>query len=137
MTTLMALPVLFQGMDAGDFILAATSVLTVLGAFATLVWNHRRDRNQPVVDAVTAEQGRAELRKMVDETNSYRDYRIWQLEAYLDLDREWHRDVVAKFDKVLTILIATRADALPPDIDFSQLRLPLPPQVPEPPRRGH
>lgn len=125
------------GMDNGDIILTGTSIVTVLGAVLTLVWEHRRDKNKPALDEVSTAQGRAELKRMVDETNSYRDYRIWQLEGYLDLDREWHREVVTQFTKLLDVLITMdREGHVPADIAFSDFRLPEPPRVPEPPRRG-
>lgn len=124
-------------MTGGEVILAVTTIVSVVIAAFALVREWRRDRLKPAVDAADAEQKvadrdqlRATIKQMADETNRARDYRIWQLEAYLDMDRSWHRKMTSLVENLIEALNTElgKSGGHLPDFD-----IPDPPGIPEPP----
>lgn len=125
-------------MAAESIVLYATSIAASVVAAGALIRQWRAERNKPAVDAATAGQAqanedhlRATIKQMADETNKSRDYRIWQLEGYIDLDRRWHREMIVLLEGLvdqLRLELATTGRTLP------DVHIPEPPAIPEPPR---
>lgn len=119
-------------------VLYATSGTASAVAVAALIRQWRAERNKPAVDDATAAQARANeehlratVKQMADETNRSRDYRIWQLEGYIDLDRRWHREMIILLEGLvdqLRLELASTGRTLP------DVNIPDPPTIPEPPR---
>jgi hypothetical protein len=116
----------------------AATILVALVTAIALIREWRRDRGKPAVDAAQADQMladkdtlRATIEKMAAETHRSRDFRIWQLEGYVDLDRSWHRKMITLVEYLIELLraeLAKNGGALP------VIDVPLPPEIPEPPR---
>jgi hypothetical protein len=120
-----------------SLVLVGTSVTASVAAVGAVLRQWRSDRNKPVADAATADKAKAEeehlratVKSMAEETNRSRDFRVWQLENYIDLDRLWHREVIVLLEGLIDQLrleLATTGRTLP------DVHLPPPPPVPEPP----
>lgn len=125
-------------MAVESLVLVGTSITASAVAAGALIRQWRSDRNKPIVDSATAEKTKAEeehlratVKAMADETNRSRDYRIWQLEGYIDLDRRWHREMIILLEGLvdqLRLELASTGRTLP------DVNIPDPPTIPEPPR---
>jgi hypothetical protein len=124
-------------MTGAELILGATTIVSCVVAATALAHQWIQDRRKPALDTAHAEQLvadkdtlRAEIKKMAEETNRSRDYRIWALEGYIDLDRLWHREVIELLEGLVGQLRRelARTGRTLPDID-----LPPPPEIPAPP----
>lgn len=110
---------------------AVAALISAIGAVSVVL----RERHKPTLDKTQDEKYRAEIKRMSDETNAKRDYRIWQLEGYIDLDRGWHRDVIGLFEQLAAVLQQLQdAGLIPADMNIPDVTFPPPPSVPEPPR---
>lgn len=118
------------------YIPAFAALLTSIGALFAVVSKMHQDRKKPALDESNSEVARETVRKMINANNYYRDVRMWQLEGYVDLDREWHRSVITQFRSLLDLLRELRDNGtLPAHIPIPDAP-PPPPVVPEPPPRG-
>lgn len=115
----------------------ATTIMSLSVAAVASVRAWVTPRRQAKIEDKTADQLsadsdqiRAEIKKMADETNRSRDYRIWQLEGYIDLDRTWHRKMIELVETLIDLLRAelAKTDRKPPKLD-----IPIPPEIPPPP----
>jgi hypothetical protein len=123
---------------AGEsLVLLVTSGTAAAVAVFAAVRQWRTERFKPAVDAATSDRTKADedhlratIKTMADETNRSRDYRIWQLEGYIDLDRRWHREMIILLEGLvdqLRLELASTGRTLP------DVNIPDPPQIPEPP----
>ena len=125
-------------MAGESLVLLATSGTAAAVAVFAAVRQWRVERHKPAVDVATADRTKADedhlratIKQMADETNRSRDFRIWALEGYLDLDRKWHREVIELLEGLVSQLrteLATTGRTLP------DVTIPEPPAIPEPPR---
>lgn len=127
-------------MAGESLVLLATSGTAAAAALFAVVRQWRSERFKPGVDVATTDRTKADedhlratIKQMADENNRSRDYRVWQLENYLDLDRLWHREVIILLEGLvdqLRLELATTGRTLP------DITLPTPPEIPGPPPRG-
>lgn len=126
-----------MSISAASLAFGTTTILSVSVAAASVAREWVRDRRQRRVEdadvdetVASEEQIRAEIKRMADDTNRSRDYRIWQLEGYIDLDRTWHRKMVALVETLIDLLRVelARSNRKPPKLD-----IPVPPEIPPPP----
>lgn len=126
-----------MSLSAASLAFGTTTILSVSVAVVSVAREWVRDRRQRRVEdadvdetIASEDQIRAEIKKMADDTNRSRDYRIWQLEGYIDLDRTWHRKMVALVEMLIELLRVELAKThrKPPKLD-----IPVPPEIPPPP----
>lgn len=79
-------------------------------------WN---DRKKPAINEATITQ-------MADERHRARDFRNWQLEGFVDLEREWRRKIAVWIETKIEQW--RRGEPAPPELDY-----PPPPEIPAPP----
>lgn len=115
-------------MTGGEIVLASASGMSGLGVIGTLVWAIVSGRRKPELD-------QAELQAMVDRSNVWRDTRLWQLEAYLNVVTGWQFNIVTQFRRLVMMLHRLREDGiLPQDTEIPEV-VPEPPPIPQPPAR--
>jgi hypothetical protein len=115
---------------AGEIVLYSTSIAGALVAAAALLRQWRAERNKPAVDVANEDHLRQTIKQMADETNRSRDYRIWQLEGYIDLDRRWHREMIVLLEDLVDQL---RTELAKNGRTLHDITVPPPPEIPEPP----
>lgn len=109
-------------MNAAEVILIVTALGSLVGSVALAVWGRR----QPKVDEATTDKLRAELKKMNDQSNRYRDFRLVQYDRYFyEQDLPWHQAMARLMQQ------AKDAGFLP-----DNAVIPPSPVLPEPPPYG-
>lgn len=118
-------------------VLYSTSIAASVVAVGALIRQWRQERHKPAVDVAQVGQAqadedhlRATIKQMADETNRSRDYRVWQLENYIDLDRKWHREMISLLEKLVEQL---RWELAKDGHELPNIEMPPPPDIPEPP----
>lgn len=116
-------------MTGGEIILAVTAIISAGVAIFALLREWRRDRLKPTVDIATTDQLRSTVKQMAEETNRARDYRIWQLEGYVDLDRIWHREMIKIVEQLRDLL---QVEMTRTAMQMPEIPIPAPPEIPAP-----
>jgi hypothetical protein len=119
-----------------SLVLVGTSVTASVAAVGAVLRQWRSDRNKPVADAATADKAKAEeehlratVKSMAEETNRSRDYRVWALEGYIDLDRVWHREMIKLLEDLISQL---RLELAQTGRELPDIAIPPPPEIPGP-----
>lgn len=110
--------------------------LTAFGAIVTILWTVLRERHKAGMDKVEITKT---VKQMADESNAWRDTRLWQLEGYLNLDQGWHLTMITNQRLLMNAIAQLKhaVQALGGNTDDINIPAdpPAPPPIPEPPVR--